>query len=168
MNIKFLCSQRAIKVLATGVAVFSLAACQNMPFQEKPKSESPAMDELVATLSESAKKVTAARLELVNMKPASTVTDSPAAAQPVAPTAMLDIDFVGPIERATQIVANSLGWQYSVQGKKRVERIVNLRHKKVDAVTVLRDIGSQCNNICDLQVHVVEGGQSSITLSFRD
>lgn len=124
--------------------------------------------ELTKALKEAATRAVDVRVRLAAMQPMSSSPQPYVAEQTIPSTSRFDIDYVGPVENASKLLSRTLGWDMSVNGKKRSEVIVSLRHEQQDAVTILRDIGAQCGLRCDIHVEVVEGGKSSIALSYRD
>jgi hypothetical protein len=159
------------RMCLSGLLVALVAGCAYQPTAKE--NDDDAQRELSKSLQKSAEKAAAARVEWVNMKPVDANGRStginPGQQSPMRDaSSRVDIDFVGPVERALKIVSSSLGWSFEVAGKKRVETLVSLRHKNTDALIVLRDIGTQCGDRCDVNVSVVEGGRSRILLSFKD
>lgn len=152
-------------VAATLAAV--LTGCSTQP--PSPPAQSTDETALAKALKEAATRAVAARVQLASMK--ATPIELPQGVPPeqsIPATARIDIDYVGPVENAVKLLSRTLGWDISVAGKKRSEVIVSLRHEQQDAITILRDIGTQCGHRCDVHVEVVEGGKSSIALSHRD
>ncbi len=146
--------------------VAALSGCAATP----ATVQAPApQDELTKALKEAATRAVDVRVRLAAMQPMAAVPIHGAAPEQVSlPSARIDIDYVGPVENASKLISRTLGWDMSVNGKKRGDVIVSLRHEQQDAVTILRDIGVQCGNKCDVHVEIVEGGKSSIALSYRD
>ena len=171
--IRNLCRPGAISTFAL-MAVLGLSGCNTTPKADEQQTSGAAMTELSKALREHANQAVQARLALSRMDTTSAKAAPVAlqagqgdtAARPAS--ARIDIDYVGPVENATRIISNTLGWQFSQVGKKRAEVLVSLRHSGVDSLTVLRDIGAQCGSRCDIHVELVEGGQSSVELAFRD
>lgn len=151
---------------ATASAAIFLAGCATQP--EVAKTSGPS-DELSKALKEAATRAVEVRLRQSAMQAVPTTAYADLGADQAVPsTARIDIDYVGPVENATRLLARRLGWEFNVAGKKRSEVIVSLRHEQQDSVTILRDIGTQCGQRCDVHVEVVEGGKSSVALSYRD
>lgn len=143
-----------------------LTGCVTQPQTAHVQSEE---SELGRALKIAANRAVAARVQLASMKPTPVeLAQGTPPEQAIPATSKFDIDYVGPVENATKLLARTLGWEMSVAGKKRSETIVSLRHEQQDAITILRDIGTQCGHRCDVHVEVVEGGKSSIALSYRD
>lgn len=156
------------KLLLAGAAAAVLGGCTTTP-TEPPKPGTVAMQELSSSLKTAATRAVDARVALSRMQSVSPASAAEAGAKaPLSPTALVDIDYTGPVENAVKIITGSVGWRYSESGKKRTDVLVNLRHSKTDALTVLRDIGLQCEAKCDLHVEIQQGGQSSVELIFRD
>lgn len=154
---------RPLWAVAAVVAVSGCAATTATVVAPAPQ------DELSKALKEVATRAVDVRVRLAAMQPMSAVA-APGSAPEAAslPSARIDIDYVGPVENASKLISRTLGWGMSVNGKKRGDVIVSLRHEQQDAVTILRDIGAQCGQKCDVHVEIVEGGKSSIALSYRD
>lgn len=149
---------------AVTAAVLSACATTSPP----PTAPTP-QDDLTTALKAAATRAVEVRVRLSNMTPMAATQLPGSAPEPVSlPTARIDIDYVGPVENAAKLISRTLGWDVSVNGKKRGDVIVSLRHEQQDAVTILRDIGAQCGHKCDVHVEIVEGGKSSIALSYRD
>lgn len=156
------------RLLLAGAATAVMAGCTTAPV-EQPKPGTVAMQELSQSLKTAATRAVDARVALSRMQPVSATSAAEDGAKaPLAATALIDIDYAGPVENAVKIVTGSVGWRYSESGKKRADVLVNLRHSKTDALTVLRDIGLQCESKCDLHVEIQQGGSSSVELIFRD
>jgi hypothetical protein len=144
-----------------------LTGCASTPATVQPAPI--AQDELTKALKEAATRAVDVRVRLAAMQPMAAVPAQGSAPESVSPpTAKIDIDYVGPVENASKLLSRTLGWEISVSGKKRGDVIVSLRHEQQDAVTILRDIGTQCGHKCDVHVEIVEGSKSSISLSYRD
>lgn len=150
---------------ATALAVLSACAATTPATVQAPAPQ----DELTKALKEAATRAVDVRVRMAAMQPMAAVPAPGSAPEPVSlPSARIDIDYVGPVENASKLISRTLGWDMSVNGKKRGDVIVSLRHEQQDAVTILRDIGAQCGHKCDVHVEIVEGGKSSIALSYRD
>lgn len=156
------------KLLVACTAAAAAAGCTTTP-TEQPKPGTVAMQELSQSLKVAATRAVDARVALSRMQPVSAVNAVDSGVKtPMSATSLVDIDFTGPVENAVKIITGSVGWRYNESGKKRADVLVNLRHSKTDALTILRDIGLQCEAKCDLHVEIQQGGQSSVELIFRD
>lgn len=155
--------------IAAASAVVTLVACTSTPVA--PVSSN---DELTQSLKEAAKSAVEVRIRLANMQSMPAMESQRVSVDPVPPealaraTARMDIDYVGPAENAVKLISRVLGWSVSVTGKNRSDVIVSLRHSAQDGVTILKDIGAQCSNRCDVHVELVEAGKSSVALTYRD
>lgn len=153
-----------LKPLTAALFVAAVSAgCVTAPPAPQPSPQ----DELTRALKDAATRAVDVRVRLASMQPLNT-SSAGQPETPVPPTSRIDIDYVGPVETATRLLARTLGWDMSVNGKKRAETIVSLRHEQQDAITIMRDIGVQCASKCDIHLEVVEGGKSSVALSYRD
>lgn len=163
---------RIASICSLAVLTLTLGGCADIALNaDQSANEKDAMTELSAALKTSADRASKARMELTKYQAIGAQADAAASSNsrtPVAATSLIDIDYVGPVENAVKIIGRTLAWETNITGKKRADRLVSLRHKGVDAIAVLRDIGVQCGDFCDVHAQIVEGGQSSITLNFRD
>lgn len=162
---------RTATICSLAVLALSLGGCAGIVSNsDQSDREKDAMTELSAALKTSAERASKARMELTKYQAISAQQDNQAknASPQVAATSLIDIDYVGPVENAIKIIGRTLAWETNITGKKRADRLVSLRHKGVDAISVLRDVGVQCGDVCDVHAQIVEGGTSSITLAFRD
>ena len=156
----------AVAIAITASAL--LSGCETQP--KKTTGVISEQHELQKALTEAAQRAVDVRVGLARMSAAAATSGSlQSATEPIIPAqARIDIDYVGPVESATRLIGRTLGWEVTVNGKKRQEVIVSLRHERQDSITILRDIGAQCGNKCDVHAEVVEGGKSSIALTYRD
>ena len=153
--------QRIAKLmLPVAVATLVLGCATNKP----TNPDDPATKELSAALKQSAERAVEVRVAMAKMQPAQEAVIS---GEKRVSTSLIDIDFTGPVDRALKIVTSSLGWEMKVRGKKRGDPMVSLRHDNVDSLVVLRDIGAQCAEKCDVAVDLVEGGHSTVTLIYK-
>lgn len=157
-----------IRPFLVAAIVAALSACAATP-ATVTSSDSQDEHELTKALKEAATRAVEVRVRLAAMQPMAAVAVPGSAPETISlPSARIDIDYVGPVENATKLLSRTLGWEMTVNGKKRGDVIVSLRHEQQDAVTILRDIGAQCGQKCDVHVEIVEGGKSSIALTYRD
>ena len=160
--------------MLAAVAAAALCACANTPQPLTPQAPVSANDDLAIALKQAAQRAVDVRVRLAAMQamPADAATGS--ASQPIPaellnnPGARIDVDYVGPAENATKLIARILGWELTTVGKRRSDVIVSLRHSAQDPITILRDIGAQCSHRCDIHVELVEAGKSSISLTYRE
>ena len=150
---------RASCIAVASLAIIGISGCSTTPKED----EDAALKDLSTSLKQAADRAAQVRVEMAQMKPVA--LDNTTAQRPA--TARIDINYVGPVENALRIVTNSLGWQFIKRGKERGPVVVHLRHDNVDSITVLRDIGAQCQDKCDVHVDLVEGGKSKVTLTYR-
>ena len=156
--------------IAAASAAMILVACTTQPIVAVTTPN----DDLTQALKESARSAVEVRIRLANMQsmPAMESTRSNVDAVPpealARATARMDIDYVGPAENAVKLISRVLGWSVSISGKSRSDVIVSLRHSAQDGVTILKDIGAQCNHRCDVHVELVEAGKSTVALTYRD
>lgn len=161
------------------IAASLLSGCGVFKELDKKPDVPNAEAEMRQILAESARKAASARVALANFQAvgsqvaahgqngvASVSTTPPA---PVRGSAnLVNLDYVGPVDSSLRILTSQIGWGFEVAGHKRSEIIVNLKHEASDSLVILRDIGAQCGKRCEVSVEVVEGGQSSVVLTFKD
>ncbi len=154
------------------IAACALCACVAAP--SAPPVPLSATDDLAIALKQAAQRAVDVRVRLASMQVMPLTPNSSSSNQAVpadalvTPGARIDVDYVGPAENATKLISSVLGWELSVTGKRRSDVIVSLRHSAQDPLTILRDIGAQCGHRCDIHVEIVEGGKSSIALTYRE
>lgn len=161
------------RALSAAVALLALSGCiATAPVQQPAPSY---QDELSTALRQAAQRAVDVRVRLAAMQAVPQVDAGGAGVvQPVPPEVLarhsprINIDYVGPVENATKIVSRIAGWETTVAGKKRADVIVSLRHREMDAVSIFQDIGAQCGSRCDIHIELVEAGNSSVSLTFRD
>lgn len=154
------------------IAAAALCACAMTP--QTPPVQTAANDDLAIALKQAAQRAVDVRVRLAAMQAMPPDAAAGSASQPIpsevlnSPGARIDVDYVGPAENATKLIARILGWELTTTGKRRSDVIVSLRHSAQDPITILRDIGAQCGHRCDIHVELVEAGKSSIALTYRE
>lgn len=154
------------------VLAAALTACA--PMQPAPAPQANTTDELATALKTAAQRAVDIRIRLASMQAGLPDAAPGSATIPVPPEALnvpgarIDVDYVGPAENATKLISRILGWELTTLGKRRSDVIVSLRHSAQDPITILRDIGAQCGNRCDVHVQLVEAGKSSVSLTYRE
>lgn len=152
-------AQTTVKMAAIA-SFLGLAGCSSTP------PAPPAPDPAIMTISRAIDEIRAERRALTDAvrgarpeSPPTTLPDYPEFQKPVTM-----LDWNGPARTALETVANIIGYQFRVSGKRASDPIVHLNANGVAASTVLIEIGDQGEGLFDVRI---DPEQRLLTMIYR-